>query len=553
MEDIRIFALGGLDEDGKNMYCIEINKDIFVIECGIKYPSQKTQLGVDYVIPDFSYIIQNQDRVKAIFITHAHDDVMLALPSLLKVANFDVYASALTAKMLEAEFVKAGIKNKRVNVISRKSTTTIAGRKIRTFPVMQSIADGIGIAIETSQGQIVYTSEYIFDYDTTKPGFFIDVNELADIGKNGVFALLSESVASTRTGFTSPRHKITDYIKPVIETAKGRIVFSLYKQNLYRIIEILDLAVKNKKKVFFRNDSNLRILKIVESLGYYNFPRSLLVTKEEFTNDIEDIIIIVSGEGKNVFRILNNIAVGGDKRVLFRDTDTVYICSPVVPGTEKMASLMENNLYRCGCTIKKLNAKDVLSMHASIEDIKMMIYMLKPEYFIPVKGQYRMLLENANLAVQMNYRPDKVVILDNGQVAEFVDGKLKSTKQVFELHDILVDGDNQIGADSMVIADRNTLSTDGIIVVGVVLNFKTKELIGGPDVQSRGVIYLKDADYILENVSKILIETINEAACSKNYDNMQVRADARDRIGAYLLRETGKRPMIMPAIVEINV
>ena len=553
MEDLRIFSLGGLDENGKNLYVIEIDQNIYVVECGIGYPGSGSYLGVDFSIPDFTYLIENKDRVKGIFISHAHDDVMNALPFLLKEADFPVYATTLTAKLLEASFEKSGIRGKKVNIISRKQSFTVDGRKIRSFPLSQSIADGIGLAFETSMGYIVYTSDFLFDYETTHKGFDIDVTELADIGKEGVFVWMSESSGVFNEGYTSPNHKITSLIEPYIEKSGSRIIITLYQQNLYRTIEILDLAIKYRKRVFFQNDYNLNILKAVESLGYYSFPASLLVRKADFDNNDEDIIVIVSGGGKKVFETMNAIATGADRTISLRTSDQIIIASPVVAGGEKSAGEMEDNLYRLGCSIRKINSKEVLSMHASIEDIRMMMYLLKPNYYLPTSGEYRYLLENANIALSMNYRPDKIILLDNGQVAYFHDGKIKSTKQVITLNESLIGGRDMIDSGSTIITDRKTLSTDGIIVVGVLLDFKSKELIGGPDAQSRGVIYLKDSDYILENVAKILLESISEAVEGGYYDNMQVRTVARDRISRYIAKETGKHPMILPSIVEINI
>lgn len=551
MEDIKIMALGGLDEDGKNMYVVEINQDIFVMECGLKYPDPKEQLGIEYIIPDFRYLIENKHRVKGIFISHAHDDVMKALPHLLKEADFDVYATALTAKLIENELKSHKIKNK-VKIINRSQTFEVAGHKIITFPVMQSIADGVGIAINTKNGYIVYTSEYIFDYDYSNKNFAGDINNLSELGNAGVFALLSESVGAVRQGYTSPRHKVSNYIEPFFEQSKGRIITTLYKQNLYRIIEVLELALKFERRVFFYDVDQNNLMKIVDELNYYHFSKTKTISRKEFNNSDDDVLIIVSGSGNEVFKLMNKIAIGEDKLVELKETDSVIIASPVVPGTEKAAAKMEDDLYKAKVKISKVNAKEVLSMHASSEDLKMMLYTLKPKYYIPVKGDYRSLVENANLAISMGYTADKIVLLDNGQTAHFNNGRLKSTKDIIKLEESLIDGKDKLDLGGMVLKDRETLSTDGAIVLGVLLNFKTKEVIGGPDIQSRGVIYLKDAEHIISEIANILIETIKLAVEQQRYENMAVRMEAKEKIAKYLFKETGKKPMILPAIVEIN-
>ena len=553
MQKIRLMALGGLDEDGKNMYLIEIDDDIFVIEAGLKYPSESEQLGIEYIIPDFTYLIENKDRVKAIFISHGHDDVMMALGHLLKEMDVEVYASALTAKMIEAELKKFKINNKRINVIRRKDDFEIAGHKIHSFPVMQSIADGIGLAFESEYGLIVYTSEFIFDYDFTNQAFSMDINALSDLGQANVLVLMSESVGAFRPGYTTPKHRITDHLEHYIENYDKRIILSLYKQNLFRIIEVLELAKKYNHRIFFYDDEHVKLLKTVEELGYYDVPDNLIVKKEDFSNDLDNIMIVVSGSGNKVFRLMNNIAMGEDRIVELKDDDLIIIASPVVPGTEKDASTMENDLYRAGVKIVKVPANEVLSMHSSIEDLKMMLSLTRPKYYLPVKGDYAALIANAEVASQMGQTADKIIILDNGQFATFENGKLKSTSDIIEVNDISIDGSDMTDISGMVLKDRETLSTDGAIVVGVVLDFKTKDLIGGPDVQSRGVIYLKDAEHILSETGNILIATIEDAVRENRYENMAIRMEAKEKISRYILKETGKKPMILPAIVEINL
>ena len=550
MQKIRLMALGGLDEDGKNMYLVEIDGDIFIVDCGLKYPSESEQLGIEYIIPDFTYLKDHKERIKGLFVSHGHDDVMSAIGHLLKEIDIEVYATALTSKLLNEELAKHGITKKRINIVKRNETFTVAGHEIKTFPVMQSIADGVGFAFATEYGYIVYTSEFIFDYDILNKAFSMDVNALSQLGEKGVLCLLSESTGSTRDGYTAPKHRIAEHIEHYFEISGSRLIITLYRQNLFRIMEILELANKYKKKVYFYDDEHIKLLKHVDELGYYKIPRDVIIT--ELDNNLEDVICIVSGSGNEVFKIMNNIAIGEDKKVELKQTDTVIIASPVVPGTENDATAMENDLYKADVKIVKLNAKQVLSMHASIEDLKMMLYLTRPRYYLPIKGQYSDLVNNADIAVEMGFMADKIIILDNGQFALFENGRLSSTSDVIKLEDTAIDSSNMKDVSGMVLRDRQSLSTDGAIICGVVLDFNTKKVIGGPDVQSRGVIYLKDADHILNEIGNILVSTIAENVTNKSYENMAVRSEARDRISRYVLKETGKKPMILPAIVEIN-
>ena len=546
-------ALGGLDEDGKNMYLVEIDGDIFVLDAGLKYPSESEQLGIEYIIPDFTYLIEHKDRVKGIFISHGHDDVMSALGHLLTQIDIEVYATALTAKLLDEEFKVHKLKNKHIHVIKRNDTFKVAGHTIHTFPVMQSIADGVGFAFETDSGLIVYTSEFIFDYDFLNKAFSMDINALSNLGQKNVLVLMSESTGSKRTGYTAPKHRITDHIEHYFEETDRRLLITLYRQNLFRIMEVLELAAKYHKKVFFYNDEHVKLLKTVDDLGYYKIPQNVIISRNEFSNDMKDVVIVFSGSGNQVFKLVNNVAIGEDHLVELHESDIVIIASPVVPGTEKNATAMENDLYKAGVSIVKLNAKEILSMHASIEDLKMMLYLIRPKYYLPIKGEYSDLVSNADIAVDMGYTPDKIIILDNGQFATFEGSRLASTGDQIELEDKAIDASDMRDVSGMVLKDREKLSTDGAIICGVVLDFKTKKIIGGPDIQSRGVIYLKDADHILAEIGNILISTIERNVEEGTYENMQVRMEAREQISRYVLKSTGKAPMILPAIVEINL
>ncbi len=553
MQKIRLMALGGLDEDGKNMYLVEIDGDIFVLDAGLKYPSESEQLGIEYIIPDFTYLIEHKGRVKGIFISHGHDDVMSALGHLLTQIDIEVYATALTAKLLDEEFKVHKLKNKHIHVIKRNDTFKVAGHTIHTFPVMQSIADGVGFAFETDSGLIVYTSEFIFDYDFLNKAFSMDINALSNLGQKNVLVLMSESTGSKRTGYTAPKHRITDHIEHYFEETDRRLLITLYRQNLFRIMEVLELAAKYHKKVFFYNDEHVKLLKTVDDLGYYKIPQNVIISGNEFSNDMKDVVIVFSGSGNQVFKLVNNVAIGEDHLVELHESDIVIIASPVVPGTEKNATAMENDLYKAGVSIVKLNAKEILSMHASIEDLKMMLYLIRPKYYLPIKGEYSDLVSNADIAVDMGYTPDKIIILDNGQFATFEGSRLASTGDQIELEDKAIDASDMRDVSGMVLKDREKLSTDGAIICGIVLDFKTKKIIGGPDIQSRGVIYLKDAEHILAEIGNILISTIERNVEEGTYENMQVRMEAREQISRYVLKSTGKAPMILPAIVEINL
>lgn len=552
MDQVRIFALGGLDEDGKNMLVVEVNEAIFIIEAGLKYPDTG-QLGVEFIIPDFSYLIENKERIQGIFITHAHDDVVAALPYLLKQVNAPVYTGALTANIIHEMLKKEDIKNAKIHRLKRCSKQTIGGVKIRTFPMTHAFPDNFGLAISTDQGYIVYTGEFIVDYDMLQKEYLCDLNELSDIGKKGVLCLLCESQGADKSGHTAPKHRITSLIEPIFEASEGtRILISCYSQSLFRIIEIIELAKKFNRKIFFHDKGIRELLKHLETMKYYRVPKEMEINEKNFSDDMEDVVVLISGNGKNLFRTMTNIANHEDAHVSFRTSDTIIVASPIVSGTELDASNMENEIYKEGGKIYTLDSKTVLSMHPSSEDLKMMLYLFQPKYYIPIKGEYRHLYVNANLATKMGYSPDRILILENGQIALFENKILKSVAQRLELEDTMIDGKENWDVTGVVLKDREVLSTDGVMIIGVGVNHKTKEISNGPDVQTRGLIYLKDAEYIIKEVGNIMENCIEKAVKEKRYDNLTVRAEARDKISKYLMKETGKRPMVLPVIMEIN-
>ena len=553
MDRVSIFALGGLDENGKNLFVVEVNEAIFVIEAGIKYPDSE-QLGVEFVIPDFTYLIENKERVQGIFITHGHDDVVAALPFLLQEVNVPVYTGALTANFLYDYLKKEGVSKFKIKKIKRTSKQNIGGVEVRTFAMTHAMPDNFGIAIKSDQGYIVYTGEYIIDYDMIQKEYQCDLNELSEIGKKGVLALLCESLGADQSGHTAPRHRIAHLIEPIFESAQeGRILISAYRQSLFRIIEIIDVCKKYNRKIYFHDKELRNMLGLLEEMGYYKVPREMQLSDRQFSDDLEDVVVLISGGGKNLFRTMTNIASQEDERVHFRSSDTIIMASPIVSGTEMEANKMENEIYKENGKLYSLSPKSVLSMHPSIEDLKMMLYLFKPRYYLPIKGEYRHLIANANLAVSMGYRPDQIVILDNGQIARFENKALASVADHLKLEDTLIDGKANWDVTGVVLKDREILSTDGAMIIGIVVDFKSKEIIGGPDVQTRGLIYFKDAEYIIKTAGDMMEHCVINAVKEKRYDNLEVRAEAREKISRYLMKETGKRPMVLPVIMEVNL
>lgn len=550
-ETIRIFALGGLDEDGKNMLVVEIGQDIYIIEAGIKFPDEKESLGIEFIVQDFSYLIENQDRIAGIFITHGHDDVMGALPYLMKNIKANIYTSPLASKAIHKAFRKERITGAKIYTIKRHDSRKIGNHKVVFFPVTHAYPGTFGVAISSQQGYIVYSGEFIEDYDDLHDSYRGDFTTCTKLGNEGVLVLLQESKGAERTGHTSPNHRVEDRFARVLEQNEhNRVFISVYTQSVYRIQEIIDACIRYQRPMIFYTKELRDLIGNLEEMGF-SIPHELILDPSMIKTQKTDVVVIISGQGKSLFKTLSNIANDEVEDIDFDQNDVVVIASPVIPGVEKVFKSMENDIYKEEGQILVLD-KNVLSMHPSKEDLKMMIFLTKPKYYIPVKGEYRHLYMNSQIATEMGYSPSQIILLDNGQVATFENQKLRSCSMELELHDVMIDGKENWDMAGVVLKDREILSTDGVMILAIGLDAKTKKIINGPDVQTRGLIYVKDAEYITTDVAKIMEETINEAVKNKTYENMQTRNEIRDKISKYLFKQTAKRPMVLPVILEIN-
>lgn len=550
-ERIRIFCLGGLDEDGKNMMVVEVDQDIYIIEAGIKFPEEKESLGIEFIVQDFTYLIENQDRIAGIFITHGHDDVMGALPYLMKNVKANIYTSPLASKAIHKVFKKERITGSKIYTIKRHDQRKIGTHKVVFFPVTHAYPGTFGLAISSSQGYIVYSGEFIEDYDDLHDSYRGDFTTCSKLGNEGVLVLLQESKGAERSGHTAPNHRITEKFSQVLEqTDHNRVFVSVYTQSVYRIQEIIECCIQYDRPMIFYSKE---LRELVTNLEDFNvsIPNKLVLDPSYIKEAPDNVVVIISGQGKSLFKTMANIANNEVEDIVFTQNDVIVIASPVIPGVEKVFKSMENDIYKEEGRILVLD-RNVLSMHPSKEDLKMMLFLMKPKYYIPVKGEYRHLYMNSEIALEMGYKPSQIILLDNGQVATFENQKLRSCSMELELHDVMIDGKENWDMAGVVLKDREILSTDGVMILAIGLDAKTKKIINGPDIQTRGLIYVKDAEYITTDVGKILEDTIQEAVANKTYDNLTTRNEIRDKISKYLYKQTAKRPMVLPVILEIN-
>ena len=559
---VKILPLGGQAEMGKSMYCIEIKEKIFILDAGFRFP-EINKLGIDIIIPSFDYLKENASRVVAIIITHGHDDVMGALPYLLEAVNAPIYAPALTADLID-QMLKRHKKhnnfkiNYQLNRVKRNDSIEIEGVPVEFFPVTHSIPGSVGVALWTRDGYIVYCGEFIIDFGAPE-GFRCDIQKMMEIGKKGVLALLCESSYSKNSGYTSPKHKLTDKIDNIFEDSEGRIIISSYAQNIFRTKEIVELTKKYNRKIVFygrdKYDSTNSIVRIGQRLkkAVINIPKEIIA----FSTDIgkkgidDDLVVLLSGTPQRIYHDINDIIDGGDEYLKLNENDTFIVASPVVPGTEKIANRAINELYKTDSNIHVLKNKELTSMHASQEDVKVIIQIFNPTYFIPIKGEYQHFISNMEVAMSMQVLQENIPIIDNGEILTFKNGVLEDYRDTIEVEDVMIDGIGVGDVGDKVIDDRIQLSNDGVVVIGVTIDSKKREIIANTDVQSRGFVYLKDSEHIIKGVIDIAEKCVAQMKGDYTLEAIEVRQEIKDKASKYITKETGKRPVILPIIIEV--
>lgn len=559
---IRFIPIGGQAEMGKSMYCFEINEKIFIIDSGFRFPDSD-KLGVDIIIPSFTYLEERLDQIVAIIITHAHDDAMAALPYLLQTVHAPVYAPNLTADLIE-QMIERYERHNRIHLnldlrrVKRNASIDIAGVPVEFFPVTHSIPGSVGVALWTTQGYIVYGGEFIIDFGAPD-GFRCDIQKMMEIGKKGVLALLVESSGSKHEGYTSPNHKLTNKIDRIFEDSNERIIISSYAQNVFRTKEIIELTKKYKRQIVFygrdKYDNTNSILRLGKKTKkpIIDVPSYLLGRKDYigYSQYDSNYVILLSGSPRRIYHDICDIIDGGDDLLKLRKGDTFIVASPVLPGTEKIANKAHNGLYKTDAHIHLLKNKDLFSMHASQEDIKVIIQIFNPKYYIPIKGEYQHFIFNMNIAMDMGIEEKNIIIIDNGECISFKDGELEESREFYEIEDVMIDGIGIGDVGEKVIDDRIQLANDGVVIVGLTVSKETKQIIAQTDCQTRGFVYLKDSQYIINHVIDICESIVEKWKDDLSLETADIRAMMKDQSMKYIVKETGKKPVFISVVIEI--
>jgi ribonuclease J len=560
MEDIiKVCALGGLDENGRDCYVIEINKDIFVLDAGLALPD-KTIPGVDYLLANAQYIINNKDRVKAYIMTHAHDENMGALKYFYDDAPAPIICTRFTKHVIETQFnfntLRIPLEFK---VIPPTSALEIAGRKFHFFQTSHNAAYSFGVAIETSKGNIVYTSDFIVDYSVKTPAYIFDMKALSVLSERPTFLLMSESKGANHEGYCSPHHRVTPLIEKYFSNANKRIFIDCFWQNFFRISEIIDLCIENNKKIFFYNDFTRTIMKMLMEFNPSRIPMDMIVSKEDLLRVREqELVILMLGKGEELYQELIRVVDGTneDKRIRLTKRDIFINAGLPTPTLETIATRSIDYLYRTGAEVVWIKKNQITAMHPRQDDLKFFLSVLKPRYYLPVRGNFINLMANAKLALSMGIglNHTNVFILDNGMQLCFNElGRpsiLPNNPAIMPTHPILVDGSGvSTNVAENIVNDRRQLSVDGVVVIAVTVSIEEKRIIAGPDCQMRGFVYVKEAEPLLKSVANIFVDEVTTALSVNNTDFEEIKANAQERIRRFIKRENGREPMIIPIIV----
>ena len=547
MSKIKIFSLGGLNENSKNMYVVEINEDIFVFDAGLKYADDKF-LGVDYIIPDYTYIKNNVKRVKGIFISHAHSEQIGALKNILEdMPNIKVYGSKFTIDFIKRMLDESNIKAKNLVEISAHKKINFGSVSIFPIGLTHSVPDNVGYVINTDNGAIVYTGNFVFD-PTMRGAFKTDIGKLAYVGKQGVLCLMSESLYADKKGYTSPNHRIAGLIKETLIRRENRIIFNIFSNNVCRMQELFDEVSKTHRKIIFMGKT------LQSTIKYLLDNKYLFINREQIGDlsnlDDRDAVILTSTDNERPFSNLERIINGYDKYVKIKPTDTVFFLDSITDSVEKNAVRIMDEISRKGAEVVTLS-KNNISYHASSEDLMLMLDLINPKYYFPIMGEYRHQVANADVAYKIGIPKENILLKLNGDVVTFENGILVNDNEHVEVDDIMIDGTSSEDIGELVLKDREMLSDNGIVIVCATLDKKTKEVLAGPSILTRGFVYVKDSADLIKEIERISLEKILENISNNYVEFNKIKNSIREEVGKYLYLETECKPMIITVIQEV--
>ncbi|WP_442760088.1 ribonuclease J [Enterococcus italicus] len=553
MDDIKLIPLGGVRENGKNMYVAEVGEDIFVLDCGLRYPENEL-LGIDTVIPDFSYLEENAERVAGVFLTHGHADAIGALPYFLERVPVPVFGTKLTvelAKMI-VHRNEATKKYKEFHVIDEHTEIDFGTTTVSFFRTTHSIPESVGISLKTEAGNIVYTGDFKFD-QAAVPMYQTDFARLAEIGRDGVLALLSTSSNAENPAQVASEAKIADEVTDTIKYWEGRIIVACVASNLQRVQQILDASVVSGRKVVLTGQDFGKIIRTAMKLGSLTLPdEDLFITQKEMKNyDASQLLILETGRMGEPIKSLQKMANGTHRTLRIQEGDLVYITTTPTIAMETVVAKTEDMVYRAGGNVKNISDNFRVSGHANPSDLQLMINLLKPTYLLPVQGEFRQMVAHADLAKEIGITEDHVFLLAKGDVLVYDSGTMQLAGTV-PADNIMIDGIGVGDIGNIVLRDRKVLSEDGIFIAVVTINRREKRIVSKPQITSRGFVYVKASRDLIRESGEMVSEIVAKHLQDEEFEWAKLKQDIRDQLSRYLFEQTKRRPVILPVIMEAS-
>lgn len=559
-DKVKICALGGLDEKGRDCYIVEINDDIFVLDCGISLPD-KSLPGVDCLIPNPEYLIANKHRVKAFLITHGHDESMSGLKYIIDKVPAPIYCSKSTRNSMESQALIHHVHVK-MNFVEVKPSdiVTIANHEVRFFQVPHNIANSSGVAIWSDRGWIVYTSDFIVDFSVNEPEFYLDLKALENISLKPTLILLAESKAVNRSGYCSPKHRAKGLIEKYFRDSDRRIFINTFWQNGYRLQEIIKLCIKYDKKIY-PYDSYTRSILDIYKKNYPNLYKNATIVEEQDLLRVRnvDTVIIMLGQGDDIYEEMLDLSMGknADRRIVLGEDDIFINAALPLQMQETLATRAVDSIYRSGCKVVWLKGKDISSMHAQKDDLKFILSLLRPKYYLPVRGNFVNMMTNAKLALNMEIglNHTNVFIMDNGMQLVFDEAVrphiVSNNASGINSTVVLVDGNGLTKGNNAAIDERLKMSEDGVVIIASSVSLTKKKIVAGPDCQMRGFVYVKEAEPLLKSITNIYVDEIKTRLTLPNFNVDEAVNAIQERAKRFIKRENGREPFILP-IIQIN-
>lgn len=547
---VKLIPIGGLNEIGKNMTLLEYKNDIMIIDCGLSFPDDE-MFGIDIVIPDFSYLIKNREKVKGMILTHGHEDHIGAIPYLLKELNIPIYGTRLTLGLVENKLKEHGIKGK-LNTIKAGQNVKIGEFKIETMRTTHSIADAICLAIDTPAGIIFHTGDFKIDY-TPVDGEPINFQRLADIGQKGVLLMLADSTNAERKGYTASERTIGVALENIFRGSEARILIATFSSNVHRVQRIINTAVMFNRKVAISGRSMVNVVNLAIELGYLNIPENVLVDINKIKNIPDNqLVIITTGSQGEPMSALARMASADHKAVQIKKGDMVILSSSPVPGNEKTVSNVINKLFEKGADVIYSDIADIhVSGHACSEELKLMHSLIKPRYFMPVHGEYRHLKQHAFIAENLGMPPENIHILENGEVLHLNKDHVKKSKEEVAASAVLVDGLGVGDVGNIVLRDRKLLSESGLIIVVAAIDKSTGAIRSGPDIISRGFVYVRENEDLMNSAKMAVSARLDKCYDSGLRDWAGLKNAVKDELKNFIYEKTKRSPVILPIFLEV--